>query len=328
MRKIVSYILVIFLIGYSFVSLEELVIAKDANQCYVLEKELEKTDEKYDVQVYGSCHSYHTVDAGYLTNEKGISTYNKANPSEIMPVTYLRIKEQLKEYKPKVILVEVWGISPYDTYLKAESIMGKYLHPNLELIPLSLDKIEVINDFEEMDMLEDNIHILRYKDRLVNLEISSADYDYSFEKLREIYDPTKKNKHYKLIDNRLSNNGFFSTPTNDVTEEYLEKQAVNNGEELEIEANIFKYIEKIIDLCEKEGVKLIFFRAPYVSNEVELSRINYLNNYLDKRNVDFYDLEELIDYDYENDFYDIWHLSQTGATKTTDYLYDIIKDYI
>lgn len=55
-----------------------------------------------------------------------------------------------------------------------------------------------------------------------------------------------------------------------------------------------------------------------------MRKTNYLEQYFEDKNVSFYDLEEEIDYSYQEDFSDCYHLSEVGAEKSTRYLNDII----
>ena len=69
----------------------DILVNKDNNRYYMLEHELEQKDERYEVQVYGSCHAYTSFDSTFLTEKYKISCYNMSNPGEIIPTTYLRM---------------------------------------------------------------------------------------------------------------------------------------------------------------------------------------------------------------------------------------------
>lgn len=58
-----------------------------------------------------------------LEKEYGVSCYNMANPGEIIPTTYLRMAQRFKTDVPKVALVEIWGVNPYETYDTTERIL-------------------------------------------------------------------------------------------------------------------------------------------------------------------------------------------------------------
>lgn len=320
MKKIFIALLFITLLTSTVISSNDIFIDKLNNRYYMLEYELKQKSEKYDVQVYGSCHAYTSFNPMYLINEYDINSYNLSNPSEIIPITYLRMLERFKYDTPQVAIVETWGINLYETYLSTEVILNLYTPINIELLPISFEKLSVINDFEALDAIEENFSIIKYKDRVSDQSLDALDFDYSFQKANNIYNPEGTHLLYEEMINRFQHNGYKSTTTVTLSD-YPEQQAnILDTDTLEIESNIMKYIDKIIILCDKYDVELIFYRAPYRSTENELRKINYLSNYLAEQNITFYDLEKEITFDYENDFLDYEHLSQYGAQKTTLFL--------
>lgn len=328
MKKALLSILFLTMLYLSVRQLNNIVIDKTLNRYYMLDKELENKEQNYDVEIFGSCHAYTSFNPISYKKNYGYSAYNMANPSEIIPISYLRMLNQFKENKPKVVLVEIWGINAYNTYIECSTIFENYSPLNLELIPISKEKIEVINDFDEFNMLNDNLAFARYKDRIVNLELHDYDFNYSFAKI-------KNNKHikeekwvYDEMENRFKNNGYLSNSSNKLND-YLEQQKYTHmTNAMNPEKIMIKYINRIIELCEQNDVKLIFYRAPYISNKEEIMKANWLADYLKKKNIEYYDLEKEIKFDVEKDFYDYQHLSQNGAEKATLFLGRKINKYL
>lgn len=297
---------------------------KATNRYYILEKYLDENDGAYDVQVFGSCHSYTSFNPVYLEEQTGVTGFVYGNAGEIIPTTYVRMKEQFEEYVPKVALVEIWGINPYETYSTHECVFGFYFQNNLERLPLSSEKLEVIGDFDTLDIFEMNFPIALYKDRITDEELTNVDFNYSFEGIK----PYSTEYTFNEMSSRLANNGFKVTPAKSI-EDYPDYQNyIGEDEFLEIEPDIVKYIEKIIELCEKYGVTLIFYRSPYLSTENELRKLNHLEQICAVHGVLFVDLEAEVDYDYTVDFQDYQHLSENGANKSTLYLAEYILDAI
>lgn len=300
--------------------------AKVDNRYYILEKYLEELGESYEVQAYGSCHCYTSFDSLYFEKTYGLTAYNMANPSEILPSTYLRMAERFESDKPKVVLVEEWGLNPYETYESTESIFSYYMPVNVEQVPLSLRKLEVIRDFDSLSLLEDNIPLLKYKDRIGNGEITEMDFHESTQKVMELSEGWIS----EGMQLRFANSGYRKNPSllsdpnfsNDMTAaEYNELQAVVADDDvLEPEADIVKYVDKIIELCEQSDVALIFYRAPYISTENELRKSNWLAQHCAERGVLYIDTEKEIDFVAEEDFQDYYHLNESGAGKVTELL--------
>lgn len=300
---------------------------KTINRYYILSHEVNKI-ENIDVQVYGSCHAYSSFDIPYFVEKTGLSSYNMSNPGEIMPATYLRMLERFEKDKPEVAVVEIWGVNAYETYDPSEDILGRYFQSNIEDIPFSVEKLEVIWDFETLSFWEENFPIIKYRTRLFDFSISKLDFDYSFKKACKMYNKDGKHDGLNEMENRFANGGFLKYEINALLD-YREKQAyVENDDILEVEADLMEYVDKIISLCDEYDVRLIFYRAPYRSAANELRKTNFLRTYFAEKEIPFWDLEEEIDYDYQTDFRDYEHLSSVGARKSTEFLTEKIVEII
>lgn len=333
MKKIISCVLFCALALCLSLPLTDFLTPKAQNRYFILEKYLEEHPEQYehDVQVFGSCHSYTSFNSIYLEERTGVSAFVFGNAGEIVPTTYVRMVEQFKKHIPKVALVEIWGINPYETYSDPEDVFGDYLANNLERTKLSLEKLEVIRDFKTIEGLEDIDTVdyasmlfpfITYKDRLMNQTLNETDFDYTFEGT----EPYSTNFMFTEMYLRLSHNGFKPYASNRI-EDYPQKQNyINDGEFMRIEPDIVKYIQKIIDLCKKNDVELIFYRTPYRSTVNELKKLNHLQQICDENDVLFVDLESELSYNFTTDFYDYEHLSEVGANRSTEFLIPYILE--
>lgn len=303
----------------------DILVDKSLHRYYMLEKELERRNETYDVQVYGSCHAYTSFDPMFLVEGYDISCYNMANPSEIIPSTYLRMLDRFAYDVPEVVLLDIWGLNAYETYIATTDILGGNSSNNLERIPFSLEKLEVISDFDTLDFVDCNFSTIRYRHRLLDGSLTAVDFQYTFERLKETYASYYQEILYENwlceeMENRFAHNGYLSYPTV-AQSTYMELQSeVEPDDQLEIEPVLMKYMDRIIDLCEAKGVKLIVYRAPYVATANEQRKLNWLEGYLQERGITFYDLEQIIPFDPMEDFRDLYHLSATGAAKATQFL--------
>ncbi len=329
MKKIVSCVIFVALVLCLVSVATEILTPKFENRYYALEKYLEDhpEDNLHDVQVFGSCHSYTSFNPVYMEEVSGVSGFVYGNAGEIIPTTYARMVDQFQKHTPKVALVEIWGINPYETYSSHDRVFGFYLANNLERTELSWAKQEIILDFQnkkyqDISLLSMNFPVMNYKDRLLDGSLTDLDYDYSFEDTKDYTTPYT----YREMVSRLKNNGYRAyTPI--AIADYPEKQnTVAPGALVEIEPDIVEYIQKIIDLCKKKDVALIFYRSPYTSTENELKKLNHLRQICEKSDVLFIDLEAEIPYDYKTDFLDYQHLSEIGANKSTEFLLPYIMD--
>ena len=323
MKKIISFAICITLILILICGVSEILIPKSQNRYYILNTYLENHPEEnlFDVKIFGSCHAYTSFNPVYMEECSGISGFAYANAGEIIPTTYVQMVDQFKKHTPKVAVVEIWGINPYETYIDSERVFGDYLAHNLELRDFSLAKQEVILDFQneeynDINLLSMNVPFLNYKDRLLDNSLTTLDFNYDFTKC-ESYSGSY---NYNEMLSRLKNNGFKSYSST-IIKEYPEKQKNFASDEMvEIEPDIVKYIQKIIDLCKEKNVELIFYRAPYVSTANELKKVNHFKKICEENDVLFLDLEKELSYDYKVDLFDYQHLSEVGANKSTEFL--------
>lgn len=322
MKKFLSCILFCLILFGLIGQLGDILISKPNNRYYMLEKHLEEIGTEFDVQVFGSCHSYTSFNPNTLWEQTGLDSFVFGNPGEIMPATYLRMREQFKDYAPKVALVEIWGINPYETYDSTASILESYFPPNIERIPFSLEKLKVIRDFETLDLVEMNFTISKYKDRILENALQDFDFDYSFDAAKACAWEDVRDE----MTSRLENNGLKVNPSNPLDQYEALQNHVDEDDVLEIEPDIAKYITKIIELCEAYDVELIFYRSPYVAKVNELRKRNHFRQICDAQDVLFIDLEQEIDYDYSTDFFDYEHLSEAGAAKSTEFLIPYILE--
>ena len=310
----------------------DILVPKVYNHYYVMDNAIAELDEHIEVQVYGACHSYTSFQAAYYERIYGHTAYDMGNPGELIPVTYLRMMEHFKVDTPEVALVEIWGVNAYETYHSYEENFITYFPNNVERLPLSLEKLKILQNYDTLDVLDESFAIAKYKDRIMDMDLFVADFEFSLEAIEPkayLYTMLKMNQ-------RIENNGFCEmpyylirsgyTPYLDVRD-YQQKQAVVADDDiLELESDMLEYVDKIIELCEEYGVELIFYRAPYISTENELKKSNWMAQHCESKGVLYLDLEKEMTFYPSSDFLDYYHLNETGALKATRFLAEYIDE--
>ena len=336
MKKVLTSILacVVFcaLTLLQILRVNDIVVLKTDNRYYMMEQVIEEIDEHIQVQVYGSCHSYTSFQAAYFERIYNYTAYDLGNPGELIPVTYLRMLERFQTDTPEVALVEIWGINAYETYHSEYENFEYYLTPNVERLSLSLEKLELIQTYDSLDLLLENFPLAKYKDRIMNMELYRADFQYNLEEVSARSFPYTQAK----IKMRIENNGFCEMPYYcllpgydpylDIPDYYEKQAVVSDDEVLEPEPDIVYYLDKIIQLCEDYGVELIFYRAPYISTANELKKANWLDQYCESKGILYLDLEKEIKFSISTDFLDYYHLNKSGAAKATRFLAEYILE--
>lgn len=328
MKRVLSCVIFAALLLISVSRTNEIVIRKEVNRPYMLVQELLRKPGPFDVEIFGSCHSYTSFLVPYYENMYGHSAYNMANPGETLPISYARMAEQFRKSPPKVALLDIWGLMIYDTYDDTDEIIEKYGMINLESVSLSKEKMEVCADYPEYDILELSFPLAHYKDRFVEGTLYRHDFSYSLENMKQDFsdkDLTGNPCFWIEMAGRFDHQGSGAWPVHPQPE-YTQMQSSAKGGSLPPEESLLKYVDKIIALCQKYDVQLITYRAPYISKTGEFQRANYMKKYFKERQIPFYDLEEEIPFDTEKDFHDIHHLAVPGMKKATHFLGERIRE--
>lgn len=247
-----------------------------------------------DVLGIGSSHSYHSIQPGSLWGEYGIPSYVMSSPSQPVACSYYLLKEMLRYQNPKVVLLETFSFRE-ETQYNTEG----YLRSAIDGIHIGKVKTELLEDFfpnySWKQKLSYYIPFLVYHNRWSELK----NYDF----------------------NRVAwmKGGVLDFRVVPQTEpEFPEKP-------LKLPKNTRKYLKKIIDLCEENGIQLILYAAPMANNwsVKKALRINLsVEKYAAKRGIPFffYQKTKELGIDYETDFYDDQHLNTYGTDKLTKHI--------
>ncbi|WP_319370811.1 hypothetical protein [uncultured Ilyobacter sp.] len=251
-----------------------------------------------DLLILGSSQAYSGFNPIIFDTNLGIDTYNLGTPAEIPVITYYRFEEAMKKSNPKVVIIDIYfRILSYDV--------------NFQYIPLWIKSVS--SETKEKIMSE-----IPLKDRLkVTFNITGMDQNIS-EYIRNF-----------SKERSAGHKGFVSVKKK-ASLDTLEEE--NRFEEYTFETNYhvaknIEYLDKIIDISKKRGIKVIFVTTPLPKSSVEKIRnYNDINNFIEghlrKKGVDYYDfniLKNPVFIDTE-DFEDGNHLNYYGATKISEYV--------
>lgn len=274
----------------------------------------ELPDNTLDIMFAGDSHVYHSYIPKMLFDESGISSAIMATSSQSIINTYWGIKETLKKQHPSIILIDAHSI---ECTLRRG---GSYLHfvSGALIIPdHSLNKIRCYQDLKSAGYGISNE--LKYEDVLAFIQYRQ-DYERSRMSISELFNLiVSPKKEFKTF-------GFYAvsdvTPVDKLTPgEYLEDVPFE-------ETIAYVYLNKIIDLCEENDIKLILSKAPFSSSSGNLHTYESIFALARSRNVDvidFYDHLEEINLDLNSDFYDKSHVNYAGAKKITRFLIDYLQ---
>lgn len=260
------------------------------------------TENSIDMLCLGSSQMFCTVDAGKLTDEYGISSYDFGASAQPMCTTAYYYDEAMKTQAPKAVLVEVCGIFSGNDLYNEEDIAWNY-----SSMSMSIEKYNSLNNVLSNDYLQSAEYtffpLLKYHDRWKS--IGKTDIDYLLNQKQYI------NMKYR---------GFLPR-------EECRKQIIaflnneSNNMKLTIPKENEEAIKYIADECKEHSIKLLFFKSPSAIWTKEKSECT--KKFMKDNDLIFLDLHDHLSeiaIDQDRDFYNEGHLNIFGAEKCTDFL--------
>lgn len=275
-------------------------------------KYLEKNS--IDALFLGSSQMFCSVDAGRLTDEYGISSYDFGASAQNMTQTEYYFSEALKTQDPKLVMLEVCNIFTADKDVHDNSLSWNFtpMKPSVAKFRTAMKVCD--NNFYK-SFKYSYAPILLYHSRWTVIG------DFSFGEEKD-FDVVLHPKKYALISSR----GFFGR-------DHVEKHEIDflkddNNEKI-IPEESRQAILNIAETCRENGAKLVLFKTP-VSCWTKGDSLS-VRKFADENGFDFYDFNENIGeigIDENTDFYNIDHLNIQGAEKFTDYFVETLKKYL
>lgn len=254
----------------------------------------EEPRQSLDVLFMGSSHMLNAVSPIQLWEEQGIPSNNLGVNGQVLPVTYYALQEALRYQKPKVIVLDVYKVVQ-DSLIDSKGS----LHATLDGMSWGFPKVQAAFDLlphgERAEFLLD---IIVYHDRWKL--VTGEDFLPA--------DTTEKGAQ-----------ALFTVEQPYAGWEVLSVEETAPPAQVEID-----YLEKIIDLCEKEGIPLLLVAVPYTTPEQDdLSRqavVNGMAAYAAEKGIPYLNLMHRtgeMDFDFSTDMADMYHVNWRGMEKVT-----------
>lgn len=263
-----------------------------------------------DVVLIGASDVFAGFSPGLAYGEYGFTSYPYAIDSNNGKLFISQIIEVLKCQKPKCIVIETTGIrEAFEKALTDEqlAIMRQYT----DVMPLSDNKINTINEFVAKDKLTYYIPALVHCGKMENFENTIEKYNQKFRGYTYLKGITTSNSKQKY-DRILDVNGDLGTKA--------------------LSDTTYSVLNDLLDYCETLDCKVVFARFPHrITGEDEhdkLKQHNEIGRVIKDRGFDFFNFDHAIKeigLDLENDFYSDSHLNAHGQMKLTKYFSGIIS---
>tara|TARA_B100000674_G_scaffold26510_1_gene18540 strand:- start:74 stop:1570 length:1497 start_codon:yes stop_codon:yes gene_type:complete len=280
-----------------------------------------------DIILVGNSHLYSGINPKNLSNALGCNAFILASPGTNIADSYFGLKEALKRTEAKLIIVETYGIRDFDPY-------------NLKQGPLSsqLKSFSARKDFKTK--IGSLPFLFSPENYLYAWSNTLRNHDFIFNDTTQLSINKKiitENKRKKRNKNKLYLGRFVrfqSGITNELINKYDSLGAPVKGKEYKYNNMTEKYVNKIVNLCQKEGVELIFLTLPmfekhisdYDEWEKKIAEIIGKDSYhwINMQNPPGYN--GFGSFAFENTYEENQHMTYNGSLIATYKLADYIRD--
>ncbi len=294
-------VIVIVIMAVVFQVCTQLLENKSAQKKYA---DFFQSETNYDVIFLGTSHTLNTILPMEVWRETGISSYNWGHSNCTPAVSYYLIEEIVKYTDPKLVVLDLYGLTEYDGYGN-----GKYRTDRLgqqrvqfDELPFSLNKLKAARDiFDDYgNNLDFVINLGTYHTRWK--ELNKSDFN---------VDPSPQ-KGADLLMGIGTGAGYTSI-----------------GEDLttEIDSVCFDYFIRFLEYCQSENIPVLCLYLPYPADEAAQRRANSVRKIIESYDAEYINMFNLDIVDYSVDlFVDNVHLNNNGAVKVSRWLANYISE--
>lgn len=304
-HRIAKFLLLLLLLFLVFNCLNTVFMGKSYNQH--MAKIFRASDETYDVILAGPSHMQFAVQPAQLFGQYGIASCNISTTAQSIPTTYHLLKEMISRHDPEVVVVDLFCLFHPEKLFSPER-----LHQAIDYFPLSLNKIEIVNDLIEENQREYYFPFILYHDRWKTLKHD----DYI------LYRST--NETYQFLEGLY----VFDTPFTPVPE----------NQTAQIPEIPLLYLEKIVTLCQKTDTQLLLTVIPYRADQdnnntsaiYQQQLFNSVALLAKEWNVAYlnalYCLND-IDFDFTTDMVEYSHVNASGSQKISEFYGNYLREH-
>ncbi len=260
-------------------------------------------EECADVFFFGSSHAHCTIDHGILWEDYGLAGYTLSAGSQMIDSTCYFIKETLRTKKPKVIVVEMLGITG-----------GEIVNSDADIYRNVLGMKWSANYGEYMKYLSENMNMGRQQEQEIYFKI-----------------PVVHSRYAELTRNDFEDSiPFMVGYRGSYERESFEKPEINGIKETaDLNPQRLEMLKEIIDTANAHHVPVVLFASPFVLSAEKQMQFNAVEAFARQQGVPFINYNNLYDeiaIDFETDFRDMEHVNNYGAAKVTRHMAEYLKE--
>ncbi|HIR14600.1 MAG TPA: hypothetical protein IAB31_11835 [Candidatus Choladousia intestinavium] len=292
--RIVSVVAFLILFCILFLRVSEIFRAKTSNASDMVHTFYDIEEDTLDVLCLGSSHAYYGFQPNVLWNEYGITSCVLGSPQQTAALSYYLLKEALQYQKPEVVLFESYYLWFDQLYTKEERLRQA-------MDPMRFGTVK-------MEMVDELLGDLSWKEKF-NYYVPFMTYH---QRWQELENSDFHSKPYLK-------GSFMRANVHSMEDLGVAREAV------EIPETSLEYLNKMVELCENEGIHFVMFCTPFGVIDSEEGYwekqgvVLSVEEYAKENNIPFFFFQKTGEagISLTEDLCDTGHLNVYGAEKCT-----------
>lgn len=288
--------------------------------------EFYESEEEIETIFLGTSHCFRAYEPMLYEELTGEKAFNLGSSSQNIDTSYFLLKEALKYQDIKKVYLDIYYIflffNPNNRELVEANIISDYMRP-------SLNKLSFILQRSSSEHYTNSFLPFRREWQLL------GDFAYVKENIGKKQQDSYKNYAPVVYDDeQYVAKGFVASSAVLNPEDY---EWIPKSEKVDLSDDTsfaMGYLEKIVELCRKENIELIFLTAPsykeYLETKDSYQTIHdFVKELAEQYEVEYWDFnmcsEKMLNMN-ASDFMDADHLNESGARKVTSCLSKLVLE--
>ena len=276
-----------------------------------------------DILLLGNSHLYTGINPKNLSATLGVNAFILAAPGTNISDSYFGLKEAIKKTKPKLVVIETYGIKDFNPYqLKEGSLSDQF------------KSFGARKDF--LTKITSTPYLFKSDNYLYAWSNTLRNHDFIFKDTTQltknkVLTNKKPRKNSKLYLGRYVR--FQKGIEKDILQKYDSLGSPVKGDEYTANEYTEVYVEKVVELCKENEIELMFLTLPMYYKHIENysvwnNKVNeilgkYPNNWLNMQNP--YDTINFNTTCFENTYSKNQHMTYNGSLIATYKLAEYLK---